>query len=171
MTRQVETVFQPDIVTVNAMCCMWGFEPMTVMSARRNLFGAVSGAEPNVDDMLTHYMSEISEKAAKAWNFDFEREQPLTEGRFLWEKVCEEVPQKPNYKKKSQDTSICEKENKMLVKVCKDIKDEPKYKKSWRLVQTSIKNYARVQKRRTSKRLNPHPLRGSTRIRQFHRGS
>ncbi|GFS73257.1 hypothetical protein NPIL_90661 [Nephila pilipes] len=145
MTRQMETVYQPDAVTVNAMCRVWGLEPVSVMRVRCNLFGAVRGTEPDVDEVLTHYMSEITERAAKAWNFDFEREQPLTDGRFLWEKVCDEVPKKPNYEKKHKVTNFCEKENTMLVKVCKDIKNDPKCNKSWRLVQSNIKTLSSKQ--------------------------
>ncbi|GFT73446.1 uncharacterized protein NPIL_349501 [Nephila pilipes] len=106
----METVYQPDVVTANSMGRL---EPMSVVNVRRNLFGAVSGADPDLDQVLTYYMSEISERVAKAWNFDFEREQPLTSGRFVWEKVCDEVLKKPNYEKKTEVTNVCERKNTM----------------------------------------------------------
>ncbi|KAF8770325.1 uncharacterized protein LOC129988759 [Argiope bruennichi] len=158
MTRQMQTVYHPDISTVNKMCCVLGLEPMGAHSVRRNLFGAGSGGEPSVDEVLSRHMSEIAERSAKTWNFDFIEERPLSGGRYLWQKVFDD-----HVDCGSKDSSrLCKKENTLLVKTHEDGKSQLKCNSTAFLVQTSIRSYAKVQKPRSSKRLSPYLLKRSS---------
>ncbi|CAL1299674.1 unnamed protein product [Larinioides sclopetarius] len=158
MTRQMQTVYHPDITTVNTMCRVLGLEPMTAQNVRRNLFGAGSGGEPSVDEVLSRHMSEIAERSAETWNFDFTEERPLPGGRYLWEKVFDDQVDCG-----SKDSSrLCKKENTLLVKTPEDSKMQLKCNTTSFLVQTSIRSYAKVQKPRSSKRLSPYHLKRSS---------
>ncbi|GIY70767.1 uncharacterized protein CDAR_73392 [Caerostris darwini] len=129
-TKRVQTLYHPDITTVNKMCQVLGLEPVSAQKVRRNLFGAGSG---NVDEVLTNHMQEIADRSSRTWNFDFVREQPLNQGRYVWEKVCCDDTNC------SKEDTTCEKENTLLVKVCDDSQVQPKCNnKSW-LVQPSIR--------------------------------
>ncbi|GIY70766.1 uncharacterized protein CDAR_73391 [Caerostris darwini] len=153
-TKRVQTLYHPDITTVNKMCQVLGLEPVSAQKVRRNLFGAGSG---NVDEVLTNHMQEIADRSSRTWNFDFVREQPLNQGRYVWEKVCCDDTNC------SKEDTTCEKENTLLVKVCDDSQVQPKCNnKSW-LVQPSIRSYGKVQKSHMmSKRGSPYYLKRTT---------
>ena len=54
-------------------------------SACRNLFGSVDHEELNRD--LKGHMRELQDLAAAEWGFDFARDVPLPNSRFIWERV------------------------------------------------------------------------------------
>ncbi|XP_043224724.1 cyclin-dependent kinase inhibitor 1B-like [Amphibalanus amphitrite] len=60
-------------------------------SPRRRLFGPVDPAETR--RVLEEEMRHIYESQKKKWNFDFEKEEPVPGGRYLWERVQPPPPE------------------------------------------------------------------------------
>jgi len=143
----------------------------------RQLFGLSD--KNNISEQLNNQkLKLIAENSSREWNFDFYKEVPLPGERFLWQRVrASDLPSfysehhikkdtrpphtvfhlqsmRHNQVEDSSDAESCcvssrEKENKV-----RDIYDKSGTScKKTRLLQTSIKDYTKVQKKRSSRRL------------------
>jgi len=128
---------------------------------RRNLFGFSKLNKES--QLLDKRITDMAQKSSEEWNFDFLNEIPQT-GRYVWQRVhCYDVPMwyaTTNLTAFNDD--CCSQSNEgdapdstsHSSEECFHLeKENKKSNKKPRLVQTSMKDFARVQKRRSSRRL------------------
>lgn len=155
--------------------------PPELPKVRRQLFGFTEKVETALQ------LQDFTERTAKSsqdWNFDFVKECPLT-GRFLWHRVrARDMPAfytavrrpnlnvTPHHNDSEEDTdgedyySTSNEENEHFDVEERHEKVERSSSKKPRLVQTSMKDFTRVQKRRSSRRLLLKQL-SSRKIRRY----
>ncbi|XP_054716402.1 uncharacterized protein LOC129225896 [Uloborus diversus] len=137
-------------------------------NVRRNLFGRSESETPVNSENLNRVLSAKAEQAKHEWNFDFVTEKPKPAGRYVWELVrsCDlpswySASERQLNKhiqvdfedmvEESDHSSNGEKEN--STSDFNQIDAGKSMKGKRRFVQTTMRDFTRVQKRRSSKRL------------------
>ncbi|XP_071043275.1 uncharacterized protein [Parasteatoda tepidariorum] len=196
MHTEPNIVIQPEIDIISLkMLNVLGCDTTNVtLKVRRKLFGCCDDESNKtfLTDSLSEIENEDVQRSSEIWNFDFRRESPLPAGRYAWEKVrnCDVpvwytslnsvihnerlcvVPQLDSKERVDQSFQEMDTVEYKLTTTSNQENLSNTSRRRQNLVQTHIKGYAKIQKKRTLKRPcsktnSIHFLRGPHRVANY----